>query len=319
MTTRLRSRPLLGRYWSIYSVGEHSVELRSLGRAVRLSGVGVGPLLLRLVPLLDGRQTVGDICGALPESVREEALAFMTRLLDQGLLSDAVHLESADTSAPSELDECLRALAGGESRAKGRSRLAGALVAVYGTDPIARTFDQIVRDCGIATLALGDPATALESSDAPRQIARATLVVAFASGLRDRALGRVNALSLTTGTPWLPVASDGIEAYLGPLVLPGRSACLACLHGRADALGRMPEQLLHAGSRPMLPGTGHLVAGIAAAETVKFLIGIDRGPMIDAIVRIHLRTLEWDRTDVLALPRCAACAGVGGAPAAGKA
>jgi bacteriocin biosynthesis cyclodehydratase domain-containing protein len=60
----------------------------------------------------------------------------------------------------------------------------------------------------------------------------------------------------------------------------------------------------------MLPGTDHLVAGVAAAEAVKFLIGIDRGALVDAIVRIHLRTLEWDRVDVLTVPRCPACSGV---------
>lgn len=309
------ARPYLDRCWSVYAVGEHEVEMRSLGRSLRLSGIGVAALLSNLLPVLDGRQTMEEVRRTLPEHSRDEADAFVRRLLAQGLLADAGQAAPADTGVRSGSDEWLRALVPPDSLAEVRSNLARGVVAVYGADAVAGVFVQILRDGEIAAVPLGGIAAVRDSSDALDQIARATLVVAFGAGLRDDGLDRVNAVSLAVGTPWLPVANDGIEAVLGPLVLPGQSACLACVTGRADALGRSPGRLVRAGSRPMLPGVAHLVAGIAAAETVRFLIAVDRPALSGAIRRIHLRTLEWTQADVLRLPRCPACGGVGPVPA----
>ncbi len=302
-------RPLLPDFWSVYAVGECDVELRSPGRSVRLSGSGVGSLLPDLLPVLDGEHTVSEMCAALTGCSAEVVERLVAQLAAGGLLVAGGHLEQPQ-EAGSEVVEFLRALACPGDVGHLIARLEGAAVCLWGDDRISRSIERLLQDCQVRVLGLpcngGQPAT----EAAADQLGRASLLVGCGASLRDASLMQLNALSLATGTPWLPVISDAAEITLGPLIVPGRSACLVCLRVRAEALAPGPLRLIRVGSRPMLPAAVQVAAGIVAVEVLKALLGADRPTLEDRLIRIHLRTLAWTRADVLRLPRCPACASV---------
>jgi bacteriocin biosynthesis cyclodehydratase domain-containing protein len=61
-----------------------------------------------------------------------------------------------------------------------------------------------------------------------------SVVVALASPVRPRtSLATINAACVDSGLTWLPISFEGATAYVGPLVVPGTSACLDC-HAGAD-------------------------------------------------------------------------------------
>lgn len=316
MDTPGPTRPLLPGFWSVYAVGEDEVELRSIGRSVRLSGARVAALLPSLLPVLDGDHTVSEICARVAEHPPEVVECLITQMSAHGLLvadgcADSVSGGLASkTGETGETGEYLRALVGPDGLPVARRRLAQATVYLWGMDSVSTRFREALRSCGVAASALAGRADELYGDPCADRFGRATLVVGCGTHLRDEALARINALSLATGTPWLPVVCEAAEVVLGPLVVPGRSACLVCVRVRAEALAAGPVRQLRAGSHPLLPAAAQVAAGSLAAEVLRILLGTDR-PMLDGrLVRIHLRTLSWTQADVLRLPRCGACASV---------
>lgn len=303
-------RPLLPDFWSVYAVGENDVELRSLGRSVRLSGLGVGSLLPDLLPALDGEHTLDEICAEIAGCSAEVVERLVAQLAAGGMLVAGGRPGQSQASG-SEFFESLQALACPGDVGYLTSRLEGAAVCLWGDDRISRAIEWMLLDCRVATQRLpcdGDRPAATEA--ASDLVGCASLLVGCGASLRDVSLLRLNALSLATGTPWLPVISDAAELTLGPLIVPGRSACLVCLRVRAEALAPGPVRLIRVGSRPMLPAAVQVSAGVAVVEVLKALLGADMPTLEDKLIRIHLRTLAWTRADVLRLPRCPACASV---------
>ncbi len=300
-------KPFLPDFWSVYTVGEDDVEMRSPGRSVRLSGSRLGALLPGLLPVLDGRHTTGEICEAAPDRAPEEIECLIARLVAGGLLSERgrpVELEDDGSG----IAGFLRSLASPSDEDRLRARVEGATVCLWGSDRMSAAVLQMLRGCGVRVVAFPRNGRDGLQEEATGVCDEADLLVGCGAGMRDASLERLNAISLATGTPWLPVASDASEITLGPLVVPGRSACLVCLRVRAEALSSGPMRLIRVGSRPVLPAVVAVASGIAAVEALKALLGVDRPALEDAVIRLHVRTLSWTRADVLRLPRCPACA-----------
>lgn len=302
-------RPLLPDFWSVYTVGEGDVELRSPGRSVRLSGSGVGSLLPDMLPILDGEHTVDEICAALAGCSGEAVERLVAQLAAGGLLVSGARA-GLPQARGREVTEFLQALVPLGDAGSLCARLESATVCLWGDDRISRSIEGLLLDCQVSTQRLPSDWVQPATGAAADLVVGVSLVIGCGTNLRDAALQRLNALSLATGTPWLPVISDAAEATLGPLIVPGRTPCLVCLRVRTEALAPGTVRLLRVGSRPILPAAVQVVAGVAVAEALKALLGADRPAIEDVLIKIHLRTLAWTRADVLRLPRCPACASV---------
>lgn len=318
--------PQLRAYWSAYAFGPDEVELKSIGRSVRLSGAGVGVLLPRLTPLVDGTRTVGEICELLAPHSPEAVARLIAALLGQGLLADGVSPDRCPVCEPASADPAicafLEALVGLDRLRMAHDRVARSRVTVWGRDGLAARIAEMLRECRVAVQVRswpGQDAQAATSAEGLHEdiplaeedasaLTGAALAIGVGVCLRDRHLQRLNATCLATGTPWLPVSSDAVEATIGPLVLPGRSACLVCLRGRSEALAAGPATLLRSGSRPLLAPMIGAASGVAAYEVFRFLLGVDGESLVDQVIRIRHRALDWSRSDVMRLPGCPACA-----------
>lgn len=130
-----------------------------------------------------------------------------------------------------------------------------------------------------------------------------------------------NEFCVEEGRPFLPaVLADGV-GFVGPLVVPGETACYECLRARENsnmadpAEQRLVERFATrtqsvAAFHPSMPAViGHM----AALELVKFFTGISVAAA-GRILEIDLLEPSLARRKVLKIPRCQVCSALTSRP-----
>ena len=113
---------------------------------------------------------------------------------------------------------------------------------------------------------------------------------------------------------FLPIVLDNLIGWAGPLVIPGRTACLACLRGRMDSNDPQPalrhlidgaaqERKSIAGAHPAM---AEMLGTVGAMELIKFYNRIP-GWQTGQTVEVNLLTSRMTPRRVLKLPRCPVC------------
>lgn len=123
----------------------------------------------------------------------------------------------------------------------------------------------------------------------------------------------VNRACCQAKIPWLGYISLGFDITIGPLVLPGESACYKCAElrslsnlldpvERGHLYGLLNRQPLHTGVLPIPQGVEALVT-----ESIKFLSGFSPPSLIGHVLCLTLGHIECRLRSVLKLPRCPHC------------
>lgn len=142
------------------------------------------------------------------------------------------------------------------------------------------------------------------------------LVVLALDGFRPSVLHRLNRTAVAAGRPWLPVYADGSELIVGPLVVPGESACYnehEIQHESSRALRRefqiYSEELSDRtvdDLPPLLPPYASIAASWAAIGITSFLTD-GSSFLVGRAIRVDFERLEITQEHVLRLPRCPVC------------
>ena len=131
-------------------------------------------------------------------------------------------------------------------------------------------------------------------------------------------LHAANRAALAAGRPWMSVYFDGSEAVIGPIYVPGDTACYnefeiqneACIarqddyHVYKDSLAPTDEPRV---TDPVLPPFLAIASGWATAAALPFMTG-GKSFLLERAVHVDFERAEIDYQDVLRLPRCPACA-----------
>jgi bacteriocin biosynthesis cyclodehydratase domain-containing protein len=138
-----------------------------------------------------------------------------------------------------------------------------------------------------------------------------------------RSLEFVNQLSQDLALPVLYAQINGTQGVVGPMVVPGKTACLSCYHLRVtrnlDFYGeyRLWEKWTEEsnGKRYPAPSIGpftSIVAGMAALEVVKRLSNFHEADLYGKFLTVNALTLECIPHQLLRIPRCPTCGKVPG-------
>ena len=125
-------------------------------------------------------------------------------------------------------------------------------------------------------------------------------------------LGRwVGAASLELGVPFIAAGQVPPMIRIGPLYLPGQTACFACHETALRALSMAYDAYVqHAQSSPIRSATlgpaSAIVGAMLAMEVVHLLIGVEPATAGHAVT-VDIRTWDVDRHPVPCDPRCDAC------------
>lgn len=114
---------------------------------------------------------------------------------------------------------------------------------------------------------------------------------------------------------FFPVVLKNVVGYLGPLVVPGETACFECLHARQNANLREPQtqqaitasafagQLVN-GFHPAMPS---ILGDLAAFELTKFFSRILPNQNVGTLIEVNLLASQLSTHKVLKVPRCSVC------------
>ncbi|WP_300266529.1 TOMM precursor leader peptide-binding protein [Microbacterium sp.] len=124
-----------------------------------------------------------------------------------------------------------------------------------------------------------------------------------------------NALALEYRIPAVYAHVDGPEAVVGPLVIPGETACYLCHDLQDEGARHLRDEYIiykdHLSRGASGPGADPAVAALAAAWVRLALAKHDRderGFLDQRIVRVETSRMEVMTHRVLTIPRCPACA-----------
>ncbi|MFL5344307.1 MAG: YcaO-like family protein [Hyalangium sp.] len=232
--------------------------LRSLG--------GVAPADLdRLLSLVDGRRTAGEICEALSSDYDVESIQHLLDALEGTLLQRSA-----------------------SARAQARPERP---VLVLGTGPMAEPVLRGLRELGLAVE--GVPDRAWEETLASR-FSQAAAVVFCLDGVPGRVLLQVNAAALKSRTPLLPMVRWGEELSVGPTVIPWKTACFECACWTAFAQGDqgynlrdvLPSLQLGHPSRPLPAHVRELGGREAVLELERLVTGSAYPSLIGRVLRV---------------------------------
>ena len=114
---------------------------------------------------------------------------------------------------------------------------------------------------------------------------------------------------------FMPVVLQDQVGYVGPLVIPGETACLECLLARQDShrsdseRSRSIEESAHEGQSVIgfHPSMASILGDLAAFELTKFFSGVLPGWNVGTILEINLLSTRMTSRKVLKVPRCPVC------------
>lgn len=140
-----------------------------------------------------------------------------------------------------------------------------------------------------------------------------TVVVAAADFADMESLRAHNALAIRAGFPFLPVWLTRSAICVGPLVEPGASGCLECLHHRERAALRMSDQTLDL----QIEGVGNgastvaltIAVELAVTELLRWVFSAYTETECGVGWRFNLMNFSMSGQLVLRLPRCQVCGG----------
>lgn len=158
------------------------------------------------------------------------------RLLHQvpaGTPVDEVDPERVDAQALGQLLDALAQRGVLADPGAGRERAVG-MVLVDGDNPIGAHVAQLLRaETRVVVGPIDEGA-----------VAAADVVVACAGWLPDSRWRELDRWSTSHGTPWHMSYAEGTRWYLGPMAVPGTTACYEDVRGRRLAACGTPEELL---------------------------------------------------------------------------
>jgi molybdopterin-synthase adenylyltransferase len=122
----------------------------------------------------------------------------------------------------------------------------------------------------------------------------------------------VNQACLPAGVPYLTAGQFPPLIRVGPLVVPGRSACLECLEQQTRHNYPLYDELAHfRAGNPSLAATlgaaSGLVGSMLAMESIHLLTEACRPASLDCALVVDLRTMTLTREEITRDPDCPAC------------
>jgi bacteriocin biosynthesis cyclodehydratase domain-containing protein len=321
-------------------------------RGVMICGLGRAAAL---IGLLDGsRDQQAVLAAARAEGITDEITDRLISLLAAaGVLDDhpaqvlRVVPDMARSRLAPELATTSLAYGDGDGGARSLARRTGTRVRVYGAGKVGAAIATLLAGAGIGHVACRDAAVAFPADLLPSGLSKADLGEPRSAGVA-RAIqrtapevrttdntGRRPDLAVLTGhhgpelatrlmaagVPHLTVAADEAIGVVGPLVVPGGTACLHCLD--LTRTERDPDwPLIMAQIIGREPATSAcdcvLATSVAAQASAQLLAFVDRGGQANAVtngtLELVLPDWQWRRRTWRPHPRCECGAAPPGPP-----
>jgi bacteriocin biosynthesis cyclodehydratase domain-containing protein len=213
--------------WLQVTVGAEGVTLTDGREHVSYEGSKATRLVPRTLAWCDGRRTIRQICEAAGED-RPDVAELLEFLIARRWITES----SSTGRRPAQRLTLAQAFEWQEPRLAPEGldgRVARTSVRVVGDSDAATGFADLAARSGFGAVERGSlPSTRLPADDA--------VVVACPDPDEAGLLTEVNRMALAHCTPWLPLRPfDGEILAIGPMFVPGKTACNSCYVLRRSA------------------------------------------------------------------------------------
>ena len=321
-------------------VSSEAVLFRSDTRSFRIDGAFASLLATRVLELVDGRTPVDEIAGRLGVPVAEFRQN-LDALVGAGVLeSSPSPLEDVAMDPRLNLIEALAS-----SSVEAATRLAAARLVLFGLEGLGELVAEQLAAAGFRNLLLVDSGgPGRDAAVATRLRQRFPDVSSSAAGVdhldRGRALQLardkdlliacwdrgfeaanhwVNRAAIELNVPAVFGAVGGLQAFAGPFVVPGMTACYMCSRMRAVAVSENYEEAMaseHFFDQLKSPGLAHreffptslgILAGLLVTDVYKYVVLQYQPTLLGQIIEFDPLTLGLERHALLEQPQCPVC------------
>jgi ribosomal protein S12 methylthiotransferase accessory factor len=250
-----------------------------------------GTAYILLAPLLDGKHSVEEIIDILQNEISApEVFYLLDRLQSKGYIVDA------KTSIPSEQ---------------------AAFWEMLGKDPEA--IAQRLQEVTISVVSFGnidtEPFKTMLASLGVRVGEDGDFWVVLTDDYLQESLDAFNQDALSCDRPWMLVKPLGIEMWVGPIFIPGKTGCWECLAHRLRGHRKVERYLQQRKniakpfptSLSALPSTLSTALGIAATETAKWVVCSQNESLKGNIITLNALSLEKENNVLVRRPQCPRC------------
>lgn len=279
------TRPRFPKYFSVEIVEGQGAVLYG-ERAFRIL---TGRLNERLATVLDGKRTADEVVDELADEFPPEDVYYALFALarDELLLENEESLGSRPSVAEGEHGEAFRDIVGQRSNGP---------VSVHAVQlEVAQAWSSALQSHGFRVEKEGDVA------------------LVIASDYLDPGLAPFNQTALARAKPWMLCRARGPLVWIGPLFVPGESACWECLRHRLYHSHPVRAFLAkRARGAPLAPPSAasftHLTAvGLIAGQLAQAVGSSERGKLAGVLAQFDTLTLTLTRHRVARRPQCPAC------------
>lgn len=281
--------PVFRPYLHVQAVPPDRVFLYGEGRQFALSGKS----FVAVANLIDGTRSSNEIIETLIGEISATDSAYALLVLEQNRYIEEAprHLPLADAAFWSALDVPTRA-------AEQALATHTVWVEALGDDSPAPLLAAL-EDAGVRSATTPDAAS---------------LRIVITDDYLRPELAAINRKAIAGATPWLLAQPNGLSPLVGPLFVPGETACWACLEQRLRAnrelegyLDAVASRDVPRGPRASLAPTRLMAFSVAATQIVRHLV---QGRPADAPTVIHaLDPVRMEIHDhvVVRRPQCPVC------------
>lgn len=256
----------------------------------QIAGADAGGFVSHVAPLLDGSSDAEGIASALGEYSRASVLALLANLSARGLVEEVPDRQRPEPRRGG--DELFRKV--GVDPAAAAKRLAEARVLVLGGGRVGAVIAAELSAGGVgearAREAIGEGESfglLVGCSMDPAEIARAS-----------RVAHEAGAMSL-----WAQIS--GATALLGPLVVPGQTACRVCASSGPGVLNPALEGRTEPDEAAV--AVEGVLAHIAATEAIAVLAGLAPSVLGGRVWAFDASTCEATLHTLVRIPWCTVC------------
>ncbi len=292
IASKMIRKPKFKNHFHVQIVGPDLVLLLLENDCVALQG----RLYALLAPLLDGRNTVENIVDQLEGRATVVDVRYGLSLLERG----AYIVEGDETETP------------------GMAAFRDSL----NVDP--KLFRSRLEETSVSVTSLGtipvEPFVSILKSLHIRVAEDGQFRVALTDDYLREELEDLSRLALVHNLPWMIVKPVGAILWIGPIFIPRRTGCWACLAKRLNEhrLLRIPAAScggMEAGSprlsKSLLPSTLHLALDMAATEILKWIVQGKNEAAEGKLITLDVKSATIEKHVVVRQENCPQCGKAG--------
>ena len=126
-------------------------------------------------------------------------------------------------------------------------------------------------------------------------------------------LSKINRKNLKSGMPWLLVKPSGLTPSIGPLFIPGQTACYECFSNRYKANGEINDSIFQKALKDKImpsvtpPFTGDIIYRMSVMEIARWIAEGENKRLEGKIISFHSLDLKTKEHILIKRPECSVC------------